>query len=97
MFVGLDGKYPSSGHIILRFELSSYQRDRKPHYQSRVSARGVSLQKTACSTLVLPGLMLLVVHGMSSWLLLLRLFHRWPYNVVVEIQFFYVFRSHETK
>ena len=79
--VGLDGKYPSSCHIILRFELPHIHLVKKPHCQSRISNRGVSLQRTACCIFVLPGLKLLFVRGISSWLLLLRLFHWWPYSV----------------
>ena len=52
-----------------------------PACSSRISTRSVSLQQTACSILVLPGLTLLFEHETAFWLLLLRLFHRWSYNV----------------
>ena len=54
-------------------------RGQKLHCQSRIPTRGVSLWQTGCSLLVLPGLHF--VHATAFWLLLLRLFHNWPYNV----------------
>ena len=46
-----------------------------------ICSQDVLLQQTVCSILALPELMLPFVHGISSWPLLLLLFHWWPYSV----------------
>ena len=60
---------------------SSRRWDQKPRCQPRICTPNVLLQKTICSILVLLELMLLFVHGISSWPLLLLLYHKWPYSV----------------
>ena len=80
LFVCLDGKYPSSCHIILQCELHHFYEVKKPHCKSRISTQGVSLQQTACSIFVLLGRTLLFVPEFCSWLLLLPLFQRWLYS-----------------
>ena len=48
LLVGLDGEYLSSGHIVLRFDLSQIKEIKNLWGESRISTRGVSLQHTAC-------------------------------------------------
>ena len=72
--VGLDGAHPSSSHIVLWLEVSS-----------------CSMRSKTC--IVNPGFILKILRfskltdasfrarDLASWLLLLRLFHRWPNNV----------------
>ena len=79
------GKLPSLAVLMVSthrpvtkiFGLTSLISMRLNHCQSSISTQDVSLQQTVCSILVLPELMLLFVHGISSWPLLLLLFHRW--------------------
>ena len=68
-------------YVILWFELPQINEVKRPQCQFRISTRCVSLQQTACSIFVLPGLTLLFVHEPTLGLLLLRLFHRLPCNV----------------
>ena len=64
LLVSLDGEHPSSGHIVLRFDV--------PHVNDienlivNPGTQDVSLQQTVCSILLLPELMLLFVHEISS-------------------------------
>ena len=87
LLVSLDGEHPSSGHIVLRFDLPHVNEIKKPRCQPRICTQDVSLQQNACGILVLPELMLLFVHGISSWPLLLLLSHRWPYSVPARLWF----------
>ena len=81
LLVSLDGDHPSSRHIFLRFDLPHVNEIKNLHCQPRICAQDASLQQFDCSIVVLPELMLLFMHKISSWPLLLLLFHRWPYGV----------------
>ena len=76
LFIRLDGEHASSRHILFRFDL--------PHVDEIknliINPRFVF--KMFCfSNLELPDLMFLFVREISSWLLLLLLFRKWPYCV----------------
>ena len=76
LFIRLDCEHRSSGHILFRFDLPHVNEIKNFIINPRFAL------KTCCfSNLVLPELMLLFAHEISSWLLLLLLFRRWPCSV----------------
>ena len=79
LLVRLDGEHPSSCHTVLPFDLPQVNEIKNlvvnPGFALKVFA-----QQTVCCILVLRELRLLFVHEISSWPLILLLFHRWPYS-----------------
>ena len=76
LFIPLDGEPPIVRHIIFRFNL--------PHVneiKNFIIITGFVFKMLCFSNLVLPELMFVFAHEISSWLLLLLLFRRWPYSV----------------
>ena len=81
LFVRLDGEHPSFGHIIFRLDFPQVDEIKKPRCQPSICTPNVLLLQTVCSILVLLGLRLPFVHGISFHLLFLLPFSRLSYIV----------------